>query len=156
MLRLDDEAATVELAWDQGERRAAIRFDGARFKYRDPSDPLYASDDIVEYTVRVEGNGLSARAVLVSLDTGGFGLPRFIDGLADEFRGWDGTQTWENADHDLAVDATWSNRGYVSLDWRLTPSLYDRWSVNVVVEVEAGEEMARLAGGLHRFFALDG
>ncbi|SEC07246.1 hypothetical protein SAMN04489844_1622 [Nocardioides exalbidus] len=126
MLRLGDDATTVELTWDTGERRAAIRFHGARFKYRDPHDPLYEADNIVEYIVSMEGNGFSAEAVLISIDAAGFGLPRVIEGVAGDFRGWEGTQTWENADHDLAVSATRTSRGYVSLDWRLTPSIYDK------------------------------
>lgn len=152
VLRRDDDQ-TLELSWEQGERRAVIRFSGPRFRYRDRSDPLHADDDIVEHTVHLEGNGLDASAVLVSLDTAGHGLARFLDGLADDFRGWDGTRTWRNADRDLSVGATWSSRGHVSLDWHLIPSLYDRWSAHVVVDVEAGEEMVRLAAGLRRFFA---
>ncbi|CAM3860701.1 DUF6228 family protein [Nocardioides zeicaulis] len=152
MLRRNDEDQTLELSWEQGERRAVIRFSEPRFRYRDKSDPLHADDDIVEYTVHLEGNGLDASAVLVSLDTAGHGLARFLDDLAYDFRGGDGTRTWRNADRDLSVGATWSSRGHVSLDWHLTPSSYDKWSAHVVVEVEGGEEMVRLAAGLRNFF----
>jgi hypothetical protein len=109
---------------------------------------------MVEYTVRLTGNGLAAEALVLSLDTAGHGLPAFIRDLAENFRGWDGTRTWENADHDLGVDATWTTRGHVDLRWWLTPSTYDKWVASVVVEVEAGAEMSEFARDLSAFFAI--
>ena len=91
---------------------------------------------------------------MLSLDTAGNGLPKFLEQLAEQFRGWDGTRTWENADHDLGVEATWGSRAHVNLRWWITPSIYDKWSASVVVEVEAGAEMAALARELSAFFAL--
>ena len=109
---------------------------------------------MVEYTVRLSGNGLTAEALVLSLETAGHGLPAFIEGLAEDFRGWEGTRTWENADHDLGVEATWSARGHVSLRWWITPSVYDKWTASVEVEVEAGAEMSALARDLLAFFAI--
>jgi len=109
---------------------------------------------MVEYTVGLSGNGLTATASVLSLDRAGSGLPTFLDQLAEDFRGWQGTRTWENPDHDLGVAATWSSRGHVELRWWLTPSIYDRWSASVVIEVEAGAEMSALAHQLSAFFAI--
>jgi hypothetical protein len=52
------------------------------------------------------------------------------------------------------VEAIWSSRGHVDLRWWITPSIYDKWSASVVLEVEAGAEMSALASKLSSFFAL--
>ena len=43
---------------------------------------------------------------------------------------------------------------HVNLRWCITPSIYDRWSASVEVDVEAGAEMSALARGLSAFFAI--
>jgi hypothetical protein len=154
MLHVSEDGAVVALRWGGWGREAQIEFASPRFRYRDASDPYLASDDMVEYTVRLSGNGLAAEALVLSLDTAGSGLPAFLEQLGEDFRGWNGTRTWENQDHDLGVEATWSSRGHVDLRWWITPSIYDKWSASVVVEVEAGAEMSALARELSSFFAL--
>jgi hypothetical protein len=42
----------------------------------------------------------------------------------------------------------------VNLRWWITPSIYDRWTASVAVEVEAGAEMSALARDLSAFFAI--
>jgi len=154
MLHVSEDGAAVALRWGDGDRKAEIEFASPRFRYRDDSDPYLASDDMVEYTVRLSGDGLAAEALVLSLNTAGSGLPAFLEQLGEDFRGWDGARTWENQDHDLGVEATWSSRGHVDLRWWITPSIYDKWSASVVVEVEAGAEMSALASELSSFFAL--
>ena len=97
---------------------------------------------------------MAAEVLVLSLDTAGSGLPAFLEQLGEDFRGWNGTRTWENQDHDLRVEATWSSRGHVELRWWITPSIYDKWSASVVVEIEAGAEMSAFAHELSSFFAL--
>jgi hypothetical protein len=109
---------------------------------------------MIEYSVRLLGNGLSAEALVLSLDPAGAVLPAFLEQLGEDFRGWGGTRTWENQDHDLGVAATWSTLGHVELRWWITPSIYDKWSASVGVEVEAGAEMSALARELTSFFAI--
>lgn len=154
MLEVSEDGSAVALRWSNGDREAVIEFASPRFRYRDPSDPNLAADDMVEYTVRLSGNGLTAEALVLSLDAAGHGLLAFIEELAEDFRGWDGTRAWENADHDLGVEATWTTRGHVNLRWWITPSIYDRWTASVVVEVEAGAEMSAFARDLSAFFAI--
>jgi hypothetical protein len=154
MLHVSEGGAAVAVRWSSGDRTAEIEFASPRFRYRDASDPFLASDDMVEYTVRVSGNGLAAEILVLSLDTAGSGLPAFLEQLGEDFRGWNGTRTWENQDRDLRVEATWSSRGHVELRWWITPSSYDKWSASVVVEIEAGAEMSALAHELSSFFAL--
>lgn len=154
MREVSEDGPAVALRWSNGDREASIEFASPRFRYRDPSDQYLAADDMVEYTVRLAGNGLTAEALVLSLDRAGYGLPAFVGQLAEDFRGWAGTRTWENADHDLGVGATWTTRGHVDLRWWLTPSIYDRWTASVVIEVEAGAEMSALARDLSAFFTI--
>jgi hypothetical protein len=154
MLHVSEDGAAVALRWGSWGREAKIEFASPRFRYHDASDPHLASDDMVEYTVRLPGNGLAAEALVLSLDTAGSGLPAFLEQLGEDFRGWNGTRTWENQGHDLGVEATWSSRGHVDLRWWIRPSIYGKWSASVVVEVEAGAEMSALARELSSFFAL--
>ncbi|WP_406051576.1 DUF6228 family protein [Kribbella sp. NBC_00889] len=154
MLHVSEDGTAVALRWGSGDREAQIEFASPHCRYRDASDPHLASDDIVEYTVRLSGNGLTAQALVLSLDTAGSGLPAFLEQLGEDFRGWNGTRRWENQDHDLGVEATWSSRGHVDLRWWITSSIYDKWSAAVVVDVEAGAEMSAFARELSSFFAL--
>ena len=154
MLHVSEDGTAVALRWGTWDREAEIEFASPHFRYRDASDPYLASDDMVEYTVRLSGNGLAAEALVLSLDTAGSGLPAFLEQLGEDFRGWDGTRTWENQDHNLGVEATWSSRAHVDLRWWITSSIYDTWSASVVVEVEAGAEMSALARELSSFFTL--
>lgn len=154
MLHVSEDGSGIVLRWSDGNRTAAVELTSPRFRFRDPADPHLAADDMVEYTVRLSGNGLRAEALILSLDSAGSGLAAFIAQLADDFRGWNGTRTWKNADHDLGVEATWTTRGYVNLRWWITPSIYDKWTAWVAVEVEAGAEMTTLARGLSAFFAI--
>jgi len=154
MLDVSEDSKTVRLRWSSGDRQAAIEFSSPSFRYRDASNSYLACDDVVEYAVRLHGNGLAAHAFVLSLDTAGSGLPAFLGQLAGDLGGWEGPRTWENPDHDLGVEATWSSGGHVNLRWWVTPSVYDKWSASVVTEVEAGAEMQTLASALSAFFAL--
>jgi uncharacterized protein DUF6228 len=144
----------VTLRCGNADQEAEIEFASPRFRYRDPANPYLAVDDMVEYTVRLSGSGLTAEALVLSLDTAGHGLPAFIEELAEGFRGWDGVRAWENADHDLGVEATWRTRGHVDLRWWITPRFNDKWMASIIVEVEAGAEMSALARDLSAFFAI--
>jgi hypothetical protein len=154
MLQVSEDGSTVALLWYEGDRQARVEFASPRFRYRDPSDSHLAADDVVEYTVRLSGDRLTAEASVLSLDTAGNGLPEFLEELAEHFRGWDVSRTWENLDHDLGVEATWASRGQVELRWWIAPSIHEKWSASVVVEVDAGAEMSSLARELSAFFAL--
>ena len=114
MLHVSEDGAAVALLWGDGDREAEIESASPRFRHRDASDPYLASDDMVEYTVRLSGNGLAAEVLVLSLDTAGSGLPAFLEQLGEDFRGWDGTRTWENQDHDPGgwrhLVVTWARR----------------------------------------------
>src|SRR5262245_21981127 len=85
MLHVSEGGAAVALRWSSGDRKAEIEFTSPRFRYRDASDPYLASDDMVEYTVRLSGNGLAAEVLVLSLDTAGSGLPASLSNWARTF-----------------------------------------------------------------------
>ncbi|GGK83682.1 DUF6228 family protein [Ornithinimicrobium pekingense] len=154
MLQISEDGSAVALRWSNGGRHAQIELTSPKLRYHDPSPARLAINDMVEYTVALSGNGLSAEVLVLSLDKAGHGLPAFVEELAEDFRGWDGTRMWENADHDFGVEAEWTTRGHVDLRWWITPSIYDKWTASVVVQVEAGAEMSGLAHALASFFAI--
>ena len=56
MLHVSEDGA-VALRWGSWDRESEIEFASPHFRYRDASDPYLASDDMVEYTVRLSGTG---------------------------------------------------------------------------------------------------
>jgi hypothetical protein len=115
----------------------------------DPQRPW--SDVIVDYFVNASGNGLDARLTVTSLE--GDSLAVFLSELADQFRGWSGTREWRSLEDQFRIEATWGNRGHVTLRVLLRPKAYDvPWDLNVDFDVEAGAEMQSLAGEVDNFF----
>lgn len=102
MLEEAEEGSGPALTWGRGDRWARIQFASPHYSYRDPSNPYLAADDMVEYVVQISGPGLTAEAPVMNLSGEGDGLLQFFEVLADEFRGWDGTRTWESVEHQLA------------------------------------------------------
>ncbi len=77
-------------------------------------------------------------------------LDDFFDGLAKDFRGWDGERAWTN--NHLVVAATFGRGGHVYVRWTLRADVFDNgWECTVSTVVEAGEEMAALAADLRAF-----
>ncbi|WP_020673298.1 DUF6228 family protein [Amycolatopsis nigrescens] len=80
----------------------------------------------------------------------------FLDELASDFRGWDGTRSWHSPNRDLRVQAIHHARGHVRLTWTLEPwrhSVAGYWTATTITDCEAGAELGRLAATLHRFLA---
>lgn len=123
-----------------GERQARLAF----------TSFLPGDGYINEYTVTVNADGLVATASVISTPDG-HGLPDFIQQLSDDFRGWAGTRSWRSLESQLQVDATWHTGGHVALQFHLTPSVYDKWTVGVEFTPEAGEELQTLGRELAAF-----
>jgi hypothetical protein len=123
-----------------------------RLTFAEPRRPP-EDDDMVEYLVKVEGDGLRVESPVLSL-AGGDGLPTFLEDLASHFRGWSGARTWRSLEDQLRLEATWADGGHVNLRFRITPSIYETWEVAVSFTVEAGAEMEALASEMARFFSL--
>lgn len=77
-------------------------------------------------------------------------LDDFFDGLAQDFRGWDGERVWTN--NRLVVAATFNRGGHVCVRWTLRVDVFDNgWECTVSTVVEGGEEMTALAADLRAF-----
>lgn len=109
----------------------------------------YAAEDeyIARYRVEVSAEGLHA-AVTVTDSVEGRLLPDFMDQLSNDFRGWTGVRTWRALEDQLLLSATWHSRGHVELVFELRPDTFRPWSVTATTELEAGEEIRRVAADL--------
>lgn len=110
-------------------------------------------EDSVHYAVELRAPGLTARADEVVAWAWGSDLVPFLEALAADYRGWDGTRSWETNDRDLAVAAVFRAGGYVGLTWTLRPwtGSSGGWAASVTTWLEAGEQMASLAADVGRF-----
>jgi len=111
--------------------------------------------DSVHYAAEVSAPGLTARVNEVVAWTGDSDLVPFLEGLAADYRGWDGARHWQTGDRDLAVSAVFRSGGYVGLTWTLRPwrKAAGGWGASVTTWVEAGEQMASLASDIRQFLA---
>jgi hypothetical protein len=82
-------------------------------------------------------------------------LSGFVEGLAADWRGWDGVRTWRSMERELCLDARHDGLGHVSLGVTLRASVPNwddtAWTARTVFLLEAGEEMTRLAADLAQF-----
>ncbi|MFJ2774095.1 DUF6228 family protein [Streptomyces sp. NPDC087300] len=111
--------------------------------------------DSVHYAVELHAPGLTARVDEVVAWVWDSELAVFLEGLAADYRGWDGERKWQNDDRDLAVSAVFRSGGHVGLTWTLRPWTHAAggWSASVTTWLEAGEQMAALAADVRVFLA---
>lgn len=127
---------------------------GSRWVVYPPQDPY---GDGYVYTVETELHQAGLTAKTIAKTDGRYADPAttlsgFVASLAAGWRGWDGVQTWQSMERQLALDARHDGRGHVSLGVTLRESGPDwddtAWSARAVFVLEAGEEMTRLAADL--------
>ncbi|MBM9508012.1 DUF6228 family protein [Actinacidiphila acididurans] len=103
----------------------------------------------VVFGIEASDNGVRARVGTVGVNVWDT-LEDFFDGLARDFRGWEGERVW-TANH-LVVAATFGRGGHVRLSWTLRANVFDNgWQCTVSTVVEGGEEMTTLAADLRAF-----
>lgn len=72
-------------------------------------------------------------------------LIEYFDGLATAWRGWSETRVYESLEGDLRLVATHlGSRVALAVTLR-QPSFDEGWTVSAVVELEAGEQLAKAA-----------
>lgn len=125
-------------AWERQARLAFVSY-------------LPEDDYISEFTVTANADGLTAIAPVTTTTGDGYGLPSFIQELADDFRGWEGIRSWRSLEDQLRVEAAWRDGGLVTLQFHMTPSVCDMWTVTMNFTLEAGEELRRLGEDLAAF-----
>ncbi len=107
----------------------------------------------VAFSVIAQAGGLNARVDGGEVRVWDDDLARFLEGLADDFRGWDGERVW-SVNH-LALRAVFHSGGHVSLTWTLRPwNSRDTWEASITTRQEAGEQMAALAADVRHFLLL--
>jgi hypothetical protein len=100
--------------------------------------------EIETVVVRLRVPGLDASRRVWEYEAGFNALVAFFNGLAADWRGWQGERTYESLEHDLRLTAT--HDGHVQLVIQLRePFVRNGWSATAVVQLDPGEEMARAA-----------
>ncbi|WRZ87764.1 DUF6228 family protein [Streptomyces sp. NBC_01007] len=110
-------------------------------------------EDCVHYAIEACAPGLNARLDGVAAWNWDGDLAPFLEGLARDFRGWDGERVWRTNDRDLTVTAVFRSGGHVGLTWTLRPwrTSVDSWDASVTTWLEAGEQMSALATDVRHF-----
>ncbi|MBE1500854.1 hypothetical protein H4696_007954 [Amycolatopsis lexingtonensis] len=102
--------------------------------------------DLIYFTARAEGDGLSATVSVETLY--GDSLETFAAGLDRDFGGWAGARTWTSFRGDLELRATHAGR-VVELVWTLRrPGC---WECTVRTLVTPGEELRRFSADVADF-----
>ncbi|GAB2515058.1 DUF6228 family protein [Nocardiopsis aegyptia] len=118
--------------------------------------PVDPEGDGYTHTVEVElsDDGISARGRSAFEGRTPENLRDFLVALAEDWRGWPGTRSWTSLEREMTVEAHHNGRSQVSLAITLRRAdlhhTSDAWSARVVVTVEAGEELRRIADAADR------
>ncbi len=101
--------------------------------------------EIWSVVVRLRVPGLDAsRRVWAHYATGFDELVAFFNGLAADWRGWQGERTYESLEHDLRLTAIHDGHVRLLVQLQETAGL-DEWSATGIVQLDPGEEMTRAA-----------
>ncbi|WP_217280174.1 DUF6228 family protein [Kibdelosporangium persicum] len=135
-----------------------VREDGTEVVVRCQEDPgvfvrLTDCHPLDEYRlafrVEVQAEGLCARTDTVVAEWYD-DLTHFVEGLAADFRGWEGARVWQA--NRVELSAVFRSRGHVCLKWTLRgATLADAWEVSIETWQEAGEQMKALAADIRDF-----
>ncbi len=129
-----------------GEIRLSGPF-GATIIIGEGVDPYSDGYDFVDFPVSILADGLSATTHVRSVegDTSN-SLHRFLQEIADDWKGTENRREWEAIEHDLTIEADRDSLGHVRLTFNLRESCnVGSWVVSATVQLDAGEEMATLA-----------
>ncbi len=100
----------------------------------------------------IGADGLHAAVHGVTLAVWEETLTPFLEGLSEQFTGWEGTLSWQSLEPGLEVEAVFRSGGHVEMTWTLGPWPLppSTWKASVMVVVEAGEQMRRFAVDVHQ------
>jgi hypothetical protein len=79
-------------------------------------------------------------------------LDRFWRDLAENWRGWEGTRSWQSLEGDLELSATSDRLGHVALEVRLEEGAPFPWRVHGKLSLDAGQ-LHRIAAAALTFCA---
>jgi hypothetical protein len=120
-------------------------------------DLFVQDEDCVHYAIEAGAPGLNARLDGVAAWNWNGDLAPFLEGLARDFRGWQGERVWQTNDRDLTLRAVFRSGGHVGLTWTLRPwrTPVDSWDASVTTWLEAGEQMSALAADVRQLLGQD-
>lgn len=81
-------------------------------------------------------------------------LGSFLSDLANSWRGWEGTKTYNSLEYDLTVEAHREAGGHNILRFTVREGMPPLWTATLELMLEAGEETASLAREVSTFMAL--
>jgi hypothetical protein len=118
---------------------------------------VWSEDYAVRMTVELHDHGLEARTdVELWWPAPGreVDLLAFLQGLANDWRGWPDVRQWRSKDATMRIDARHDGTGRVCLAATLRDGApaCDAWSATVTVSVEAGEQLAQLVADVRELF----
>ena len=112
------------------------------------------NDEVLDFLCEISDTGVRATTAIRTLD--GDGLTSWATELAQFYQGWEGVRSWKSLEQDLHIDASHDGCGHVSLRFVVRgPRGYepDAWEASVCVNLDAGEDMRRLAAEIAAFLA---
>lgn len=119
---------------------AAHRFGGS---------DLYAGES---FTISIEDDGLQVERLVFVFSHGWIALAAFFQDLADSWRGWDGTKTWESIEHDLTIKARSDAGRHCLLSFTVRNGPVRTWTAQIGdISIDAGEDLASLASAVSRW-----
>jgi|HubBroStandDraft_6_1064221.scaffolds.fasta_scaffold1126627_1 hypothetical protein len=114
-------------------------------------EPGYNEYGFVDFRVAITGAGLDAESSVQTMEDGLPNLRSFFRDLAADWRGLNGDSAWEAIEHDLTIEGRHDPLGHVLLTFVLRENYKPRaWQVRATVQLEAGEEMTKVADAIYR------
>ncbi len=101
------------------------------------------------FVIEVQGAGLDASTVVLSVNVSSLG--DFFSELARDWRGWEAPRRWDSLEGELTIEAHQDGTGHDWLQFTVRHNTPPDWTLTLVVSVEAGEQMANLAGDVRDF-----
>ena len=101
------------------------------------------------FRVTIRSQNMSAFTKVYSFDPFDYGLKKFFEELAENWRGFDDEKEWKSLEGEFTLVCTSDNLGHFAIRSTIRNSL-DTWSVNTIY-VEAGQ-LEKIADDVIKFF----
>lgn len=119
-----------------------------------PTDPN-GHGYVHEMLIELSDDGITASGEATFEGETAENLRDFLVGLAQDWRAWPGVRSWTSMEGQMTLEASHDGGGHVTLAVTLhSPRITyapDAWSARIVLTVEAGEELRRLADAAEQF-----
>lgn len=106
--------------------------------------------EVATYDATLTVAGMHATTAVYTY--GDDGLPAFCRGLADSWRGWEGTRQWNSLEGQLNLDAESDRLGHVTVRASVRPSAHPHtWSAALSLSFDSGS-LEVISSRVTRFF----